>query len=125
MDSIPRPTVIKVPLHKGFKPLEFTVSFTDAMIKLPSKGDNSGTRFITVCLMQSNLYTSSPWCGVAVLHPNDIHSQEIGNRLAFQRAVFNFCNSQPFRDGKNIWDLFRKALWEERVGKYMHPEYQK
>lgn len=115
MDSIPRPTVIKVPLFPGQDPAEFTVNFTDAMIKLPAKGDNSGTRFITVCVLRSEIFKASPWSGVAVLHPNDIHSQEIGNRLAFQRAVFNFWNSLTFRqDEKKTWDLFRQALWEAR-----------
>ena len=115
MDSIPRPTVIKVPLVPGQDSVEFTVSFTDAMIKLPAKGDNSGTRLITVCVLRSEIFKASPWSGVAILHPNDIHSQETGNRLAFQRAVMNFHNRLIFsEDEKKTWDLFRKALWEAR-----------
>lgn len=115
MDSIPRPTVIKVPFWSWHPPVEFSVSFTDAMIKAPAKGDNSGTRFITVCVLQCTVLKNSPWSGVAILHPNDIHSQETGNRIAFQRAVLDFCNRQNFRqDEKKTWDLFRKALWQAR-----------
>lgn len=125
MDSIPRPTVIKVPLWPNHKPAEFSVSFTDAMIKVLAKGDNSGSRLITVCVLQCPLFKASPWSGVAVLHPNDIHHQETGNRIAFQRAVMDFCNRMNFRqDEKKTWDMFRKALWQARV-EYMHPGYQK
>lgn len=126
MVIIPPATVIKVPLWLGQETAEFAVSFSNAMIKVPAKGDNSGTRCITICVMQCPLLVSSPWSGVAILHPNDLHSQETGNRLAFKRAVMDFCNRQNFRqDEKKTWDLFRKAFWKASVGKYMPPGYQK
>ena len=113
MISIPSPTTILVPLHEGFDPVKFTVKFTDDMLNLRDpKANDSGIRFITVCILESNIYYASPFCGVAILHPTDYHDQTIGNRLAYRRAVWNFMNSNSYPiNEKAVWDMFRRALW--------------
>ena len=112
---IPRHTVIKVPVFESDEPYPFTVTFTDEMLFLrTTTAADSGIRFITICVLESNIFSASPFCGVAILHPRDYHNETIANRLAFKRAVLNFVNSIPFepRKEKATWDMFRRALWQ-------------
>jgi hypothetical protein len=114
MISIPSSIAIFVPLYENLRPIEFTVKFTDEMLNLRApKANDSGIRFITVCILESRFYSASPFSGVAILHPKDYHNQTVGNRLAFKRAVWSFIGSAPyvFKE-KATWDKFRRAYWQ-------------